>query len=61
MDKAFLPFRRREDGKILPSYQWKECERRIIVCVKWSKKIIWFENYEYFLEGDYGVVKRPKP
>lgn len=61
IEEAFLPFRMREDGLILPSYQWRECVKKFVICVKWKKQTVFFEDFGFFLDGDYGVTKRPKP
>lgn len=60
-DGAFFKLRKRKsDGKILPSYQWKECANRIIICLKWETKIVYFEDLEWFFANKYGLMKRPK-
>jgi hypothetical protein len=59
--EAFYQLRRREDGKILPSYQWRECVKRFVVCIKWQPKTIYFEDLEWFLHNEFGLIKRPKP
>ena len=59
-DEAFFPLRRREDGKILPSYFWKVCKRRVIFCLKWEEKKVFFEDLEWFLSNEYGLTKRRK-
>ena len=60
-DEAFFPLRRNPKGKIVPSYQWQECEKRIIFCIKWRTKTVYFEDLEWFLSNDWGLNKRRKP
>ena len=58
---AFYQLRRRADGKILPSYQWRECVKKFIICTKWEAKTVYFEDLEWFLHNEFGLIKRPKP
>lgn len=60
VNEAFFPLRYRENGKILPSYQWRECVKRIIFCVKWEKKTVYFENLEWFEANGFGLTKLRK-
>jgi hypothetical protein len=60
-DEAFFPLRQREDGKILASYQWRECTKRFVVCVKWEKKRVYFEDLSWFLSNGFGLTKQRKP
>ncbi len=60
-DEAFLPLRQRQDGKILPSYQWRQCVKRFVVCVKWEKKRVYFEDLSWFLSNGFGLTKQRKP
>jgi hypothetical protein len=60
-EEAFYPLRKREDGKILPSYQWDECKKRFIWCTKWEIKRVYFEDQEWFLANGFGLMKRPRP
>jgi hypothetical protein len=60
-ENAFFPLRRRpSDGKIMPSYQFNECRKRFILCVKWEKVTVFFEDLEWFHQLNYGLVKMPK-
>ncbi len=60
-DIAFYPLRKTPDGKIFPSYQWRECTKRFIICLKWETKTVFFENLEWFYQNDFGACKRPTP
>lgn len=57
-EDAFFPLRRREDGKILPSYQYKECAKRVIVCLDWKIKTVFFEELDWFMINGMGLMKR---
>jgi hypothetical protein len=57
-EDAFYLLRRREDGKILPSYQWRYCAKRFIVCTKWETKIVFFEDLEWHMANGFGLYKR---
>jgi hypothetical protein len=59
--KAFYQLRKRIDGKILPSYQWKVCVKRIIVCTKWEMKTVFYEDLTWFMANEFGLMKRPNP
>ena len=56
-DEAFFPLRVKTDGKIVPSYQWRECTKRFVVCLSWQKKIIYFEDLSWFQANGYGLKK----
>jgi hypothetical protein len=60
-DQAFFPLRLNEDGKILPSYQWRVCTKRIIFCLKWEKKTVYFDDLSWFHANEYGLSKQRKP
>ena len=60
-DEAFFPLRLRQDGKILPSYQWRQCTKRFVVCVKWEKRTVYFEDLSWFYSNEYGLTKQKKP
>jgi hypothetical protein len=59
-NEAFFPLRYREDGKILPSYQWEQCVKRFIVCLKFEKRIAYFENLEWFEANGFGLTRLKK-
>lgn len=57
-EDAFYPFRRDpSDGKIKPSYQYRECVKKILWCTKWATKTIFFSDLEWFLANSMGVSK----
>lgn len=58
-DKAFFPLRVNQDGKIVPSYSWDVCVKRIVICLKWQQKIVYFNDLEWFYNSEYGLMKRP--
>lgn len=58
---AFYKLRRNPEGKILPSYQWKECTKKILICVRWETKTVYFEDLGWFMANGFGLMKRPKP
>jgi hypothetical protein len=58
IDEAYLKLRRDEYGIIRPSYRFKECEKRILVCVKWKIKTVWFNELEWFMINGWGLSKR---
>jgi hypothetical protein len=45
----------------LPSYQWKECTKKILICVRWETKTVYFEDLGWFMANGFGLMKRPKP
>jgi hypothetical protein len=61
INEAFFPLRKNESGEIVPSYQWKECTKKFIVCLRWEKKTVYYNDLNWFFLNDYGLVKRPKP
>lgn len=60
-EKAFFPLRVNPEGKIVPSYSWRECSKKFIVCLKWKRKTVYFENLDWFYNGEFGLMKRPSP
>jgi hypothetical protein len=60
-DQAFFPLRLNEDGKILPSYQWRVCAKKVIFCLKWEKRIVYFDDLSWFHANEYGLSKQRKP
>lgn len=60
LDEAFFPLRINPEGKIVPSYQWRECVKKFVVCLKWQTKIIYFDKLDWFHSSEYGLMKRPK-
>lgn len=61
LDKAFLPLRRDSEGKIIPSYQWRECKKSFIWCLEWKPKKVFFYDLEWFLDNGWGLTKRRNP
>jgi hypothetical protein len=60
-EDAFYPLRGSKDGKIVPSYQWRECVKKFIWCTKWETKRVDFIDLEWFLANGFGLSKRKKP
>ena len=58
---AFYPLRRSEDGSIHPSYQWRECASRFIICTEWRMKSVEFRDLEWFMANGFGLTKRKRP
>lgn len=46
-----------KDGKIKPSFQWRECGKRILVCVRWEKKTVYFEDLSWFYYNQFVLKK----
>jgi hypothetical protein len=61
LDKAFLQLRKDSEGKIAPSYQWRECKKRFIWCLEWQTKRVFFYDLEYFYANGWGLSKRRTP
>lgn len=57
-EKAFYKLRRDEFGIIRPSYQFDECKKRFIFCLKWETKTIFFSDLEWFYQNGFGLSKR---
>ncbi len=60
-EDAFYPLRRGKDGKILPSYQWRECVKKFVVCLKWETRRVEFVDLEWFYANGFGLSKRRRP
>jgi hypothetical protein len=60
--EAFYPYRRsKKDPKIIvPTFQWRECVKRFIVCIKWENKRVEFHDLEWFHANDFGACKQPR-
>lgn len=58
---AFYPLRRSKDGTIHPSYQWRECVSKFVVCMKWETKKVEFRDLEWFMANGFGLSKRKRP
>ena len=59
-EDAFYPLVRTDAG-IVPSYQWRECKTRFIVCTKWEVRRVEFTDLEWFLANGFGLSKRKRP
>jgi hypothetical protein len=62
-DLAFFPIDPDLDGVY---YSWRECARRLVICVKWEHKKVKFlfsdkEMMRFFKNGDFGFKKRQNP
>jgi hypothetical protein len=60
-EDAFFPLRRNKGGKIVPTYQWRECGKRIIICLRWDNKRVEFNDLEWFMANGFGLAKRKRP
>jgi hypothetical protein len=61
-DDAFFPLRYNpETKKYEPSYQWNECVKRFVVCIKWEKKRVYFPDLEWFYLNGWGLSKQRRP
>lgn len=58
LDEAYLVLRTDSDGVIKPSYRFKECKKRILICVKWEMKTVWFNDLSWFMINGWGLTKR---
>jgi hypothetical protein len=60
-DEAFFPLRKDKTGAILPSYQWMECRKRFVICLKWEKRTEYYADLSWFHANDFGLTKRKRP
>ena len=59
-EQAFFPLRVDPlDGKHKPSYQSQVCVKKFIVCIKWEKKTLFFEDLTWFYQLGFGLYKIP--
>lgn len=59
-EKAFYPLRLDpSDGKIKPSYQNELCIKKFIVCIKYEKRTLFFEELEWFYHSGFGLYRIP--
>jgi hypothetical protein len=57
-EDAFYPLRLdKSDNKIKPSYQFRECKSRFIICTKWVLKTVYFEDLTWFYHAGFGLSK----
>jgi len=62
-DDAFFPIEKDLSGVY---YSWRECEKRIVICIKWGVKKVSFkfnnqEAMKFFKANDFGLKKRINP
>jgi hypothetical protein len=58
VENAFYPLRvDPKDGEIKPSYQSEICTKKFIVCVKWSKRTVFFDDLSWFHANGFGLKK----
>ena len=58
-NNAFFPLRiNPETGNTVPSYRWRVCSKKFVVCLKWEPKTVYFEDLEWFRLNDFGLSKR---
>jgi hypothetical protein len=58
-ERAFFPLRINiATGNTVPSYQWRVCVKRFVVCLKWEAKTVYFEDLEWFRLNSFGLSKR---
>lgn len=61
-EDAFYPLRRNKDGKVVPTYQWRECTKRFVWCTRWETKTVYLDSYmDWFHANSFGLSKRKKP
>ena len=60
-EDAFYPLRRGLDGKIVPTYQWRQCVKKFVFCLKWETKRVDFNDLEWFYSNGFGLSKRKRP
>lgn len=57
-ESAFFPLRiDPSDNKIKPSFQSKVCVKTFIICVKWEKITLFFEDLSWFRANGFGLKK----
>lgn len=60
-EKAFFPLRvDPSDGKIKPSYQNEVCVKKFILCIKWEKRTLFFNDLDWFYQVGFGLYKMPE-
>ena len=61
-EDAFYPLRiDPSDKKIKPSYQYQECVKRFLICLKWEKKTLYFDDLDWFFQNSFGLKKMERP
>lgn len=57
-ESAFFPLRiDPSDNKIKPSFQSKVCVKTFIICVKWEKRTLFFDDLSWFRANGFGLKK----
>lgn len=60
-EDAFFPLRiDSKDNKIKPSFQSQECVKKFVVCLKWKKKTVYFDDLSWFYQLNFVLMKEPK-
>jgi len=61
VEEAFFPLRKNPSTEnIVPSYRWRECVKKFIICLKWKTRTEYFEDLSWFAANSYGLTKRKK-
>lgn len=59
-EKAFFPLRTDPfDNKIKPSFQNEVCVKRFVICVKWQKRTLFFDDLSWFKANNFVLQKAP--
>lgn len=57
-ESAFYPLRiDPSDNKIKPSFQSQVCVKTFIVCIKWEKRTLFFDDLSWFRLLGFGLKK----
>ena len=57
-ESAFFPLRiDPSDNKIKPSFQSQVCVKTFIVCIKWEKRTLFFDDLSWFRSTGFGLKK----
>lgn len=57
-EKAFFPLRLDpSDNKFKPSYQNEVCIKKFVICLKWEKRTLFFEDLTWFYQLGFGLYK----
>lgn len=57
-ESAFFPLRiDPSDNKIKPSFQSQVCVKTFIVCIKWEKRTLFFDDLSWFRATGFGLKK----
>ena len=59
--RAFFPLRVDiSDGKIKPSFQTRVCVKKFVICLKWEKRTLYFDQLDWFYEQDFVLQRLPE-